>query len=116
VQAATIPVTTTHDSGPGSLRRVILDDIQSDTIMFSMTSTTTLTSGHLTTTGPGENLLNINGSRKYCVFEIPFGLHSVNISDLTIANGSFSEDGGLYNESAGSVYHIKYSVSRKLFV
>lgn len=103
-------------SGPGSLRQEVLDAVQNDTIMFGMTSTITLTCGHLTTTGPCENLLNISGGRKYCVFEIPFGLYSVNISDLPIANGNLSEDGSLYNESTGSFYYIKYSISQKFFV
>ena len=62
--SATITVTTTNDSGAGSLRQAIIDSLQTDTINFDSSlngQTITLTSGQLlidkdlTITGPGAN-------------------------------------------------------------
>src|SRR5438046_10137748 len=62
--AATITVTNTNDSGPGSSRQAILNASSGDTINFAPSVTTvTLTSGelvidqNLTLTGPAANRL-----------------------------------------------------------
>jgi nitrous oxidase accessory protein NosD len=64
--AATITVTNTNDSGPGSLRQAIINASPGDTINFAPSITTViLTSGelvidkNLTITGPGANRLTV---------------------------------------------------------
>src|SRR6266404_5567953 len=67
VKAATITVTSTGDSGAGTLRQAILDANSGDTINFSLAanSTITLTTAELlinkslTISGPGANLLTV---------------------------------------------------------
>jgi hypothetical protein len=64
--AATITVTNTNDSGPGSLRQALADANNGDTVNFSVTGTITLTSGELlldkgvNISGPGANLLAVS--------------------------------------------------------
>src|SRR6266545_4051431 len=80
--AATITVTSTADSGMGSLRQALADANDGDTINFdaAVSGTITLTSGEL--------LVN----------------ESVTISGLTITNGSAS--GGTYpNNSGGGIFN-----------
>src|SRR6266404_1827545 len=69
--AITLTVTTTNDSGPGSLRQAIADAQDGDTIQFDPSlngRTITLTSGELvinkniTIAGPGGDLLTVSRS------------------------------------------------------
>jgi hypothetical protein len=93
VRAATITVTNTNDSGPGSLRQALTNANNGDTINFAVTGTITLTSGGLlitknvTISGPGANQLSI-GSDNYnsCIFSVVSG-EAVAISGLTITHG-----------------------------
>src|SRR4051812_4508538 len=105
-----ITVTTTNDSGPGSLRQALIDANDGDTINFAVTGTIALTSGELlvnksiTISGPGADILAINGSATYRVFHIAPG-KVVGISDLTVTNGSANKQpvpdgGGVYNDHA----------------
>ena len=61
VHAATITVTNTNDSGPGSLRHALANANNLDTINFAVTGTIALTSGGLQVTksvaisGPSSN-------------------------------------------------------------
>ena len=61
-QAATITVTNTNDSGPGSLRQALANANNGDTINFTVTGTISLFSGELgigknvTISGPGRQL------------------------------------------------------------
>ena len=107
-------VTTTSDSGAGSLRQAIADAPTGDTITFTIPSldlgctsgvcTITLTSGELvidkelTISGPGADQLTISGNDTSRVFFINPGAPGaltgspainpvVNISNLTIADG-----------------------------
>ena len=92
--AATITVTNTNDSGPGSLRQALVDANDGDTIVFAVTGTIVLTSdglvidNDLTISGPGANRLSINGNKAGygCVFGIAHN-NTVTISGLTITNG-----------------------------
>src|SRR6266571_3071331 len=86
--AATVTVINTSDSGAGSLRQAISDSSSGDTIDFDSSlngQTITLTSGellideNLTITGPGANLLAVNGNAADRVFEIISGI------DVTIS-------------------------------
>ena len=69
-QAATLTVTSSGDSGAGTLRQAILDASFSggDTINFDLTGTITLTSGqlfihkNLTISAPGANVLTVRRS------------------------------------------------------
>ena len=73
LQAATITVTPTADSGTGSLRAAIASAVSGDTIGFAVTGTITLTSGellvnkNLTILGPGPNSLAVDGNAAPCV-------------------------------------------------
>src|SRR6266498_5452382 len=77
---ATITVTNTNDSGPGSLRQALAIANDGDTITFAVTGTIGLTSGELlvdksiTISGPGPALLTVARSQKaadFRIFNIP---------------------------------------------
>ena len=97
--AATITVTTTNDSGPGSLRQALMAANDGDTITFAVTGTITLTSGglpinkNITISGPGADQLSIDGNQATLVFGIFPGSAPI-ISGLAIRNAQF----GVLNE------------------
>src|SRR5205823_868354 len=104
--AATLTVTTTNDTGTGSLRERIDATGIGDTIVFaaSVRGTITLTNGDLVLrrdtfiVGPGPNLLTISGFGTNGVFQVVnFGQYA--IRGLTIANGRSwgGSGGGIYN-------------------
>ena len=110
VQANIITVTNRNDSGPGSLRQALADANDGDTIDFSVTGTIGLTSAELlvdksiTITGPGRDVLVINGNATYRVLHIASG-SVVTVSGLTITNGNANvqpvpDGGGVYNDHA----------------
>jgi hypothetical protein len=93
--AVPLQVTTTADSGVGSLRDTIVSAAPGDTITFSSTligQTITLTSGHLvidkdlTVTGLGAALLTVSGNRTSRIFDIASGA-TVTIAHLSVVNG-----------------------------
>ena len=98
-RAATINVTSTADSGAGSLRDAIAAASSGDAINISATGTITLTGGtlviakSLTITGPGASDLAISGNKTTQVFVVNSGA-TVTISGLTIENGAASGGGG----------------------
>ena len=100
-QAATVTVTNTNDSGPGSLRQALADANDGDTITFAVSGTITLTSGglpvtkNLTISGPGADQLSIDGNQALLVFGI-FPDKTAAISGLTVRNGQI----GIWNEQA----------------
>jgi hypothetical protein len=115
-----LPVTTTADSGPGSLRQAIADanaasgpdTITFDAAVFATPKTITLTSGALaisdalTVTGPGASLLTISGNSSSRVFSIASGNYDVTLSGLTIVNGRHTAPGGgggIQNLSSGTL-------------
>ena len=69
LHAATIIVTNTNDSGPGSLRQALVAAHDGDTITFAVTGNIVLTGGGLpvnknvTISGPGANQLAIDGNQ-----------------------------------------------------
>src|SRR6266446_3031124 len=77
--ATTITVTSTADSGAGSLRDALASASDGDTIDFSVTGTITLTSGQLvvnnslTISGPGAANLAVNGNAASRIFYISSG-------------------------------------------
>ena len=105
--AATITVTNTNDSGPGSLRQALANANNGDTINFGVTGAISLTSGGLgitknvTISGPGFSQLAVNGNQSSFVFGV-FPQKTVNISGLRIRNAQV----GIYNnEGRVSVSH-----------
>jgi hypothetical protein len=107
--AATITVSSTVDSGPGSLRDALSRVVDGDAIDFSATGTILLTSGELRVTnsvtirGPGPGSLAVDGNAASRVFHIGPG-KIVTISSLTVTNGHVSGfnltdfGGGIWNE------------------
>jgi fibronectin-binding autotransporter adhesin len=107
---STLTVSNTGDSGAGSLLAAVAQansDGGGDTIVFSSlfdtSQTITLTGGQLalgtkattTITGPGANLLTVNGNKASRVFDIQGG--SAAISGLTITGGNADSGAGLLN-------------------
>ena len=102
VHAATITVTNTNDSGPGSLRQALTIANDGDTIGFAVTGTISLTSGELvidkniTISGPGPGLLTVARDQQaadFRIFNIPPS-HTAEIDGLTITGGSLVGNGG----------------------
>ncbi len=93
-----ITVSTSADSGAGSLRQAVLDAAVGEEIQFSVTGTITLTSGqiqisqNLTITGPGTANLTIDGNNNSRIFYVSAG--TVNISGVTLDNGNSASYGG----------------------
>ncbi len=89
--AATLTVTNTNDSGPGSLRQAMIDAGTGDTITFGVTGIITLNSQlpainkNLAIEGPGEGNLTIDGQNLYRIFRVDGG--NVVINGLTIIRG-----------------------------
>jgi hypothetical protein len=104
LHAATITVTNTNDSGPGSLRQALANANNGDTINFAVTGTISLISGELvigknvTIAGPGANRLSIDGGQELgspYTFAVVSG-KTVTISGLTITG----DGGGIRNDDA----------------
>jgi len=105
--AATSTVTTTADSGPGSLRDAIASASSGDTITFSLTYPATITIAstlwigtNLTISGPGDSHLAISGNNTVQVLQIGSGVTAV-ISGVTIESG-FVGDAGVGNAGVGA--------------
>ncbi len=105
-QANTCTVTSTADSGPGTLRGCLATAADGDTIdATGVSGTILLISGELqiihnvTINGPGAASLVVNGNATFRVFE-NFG-STVTISGLTVTNGfdaTGNGGGGILNE------------------
>jgi hypothetical protein len=105
-------VTTTADSGPGSLRDAILAAAAGESITFSVTGAITLTSGELLVnkdlviSGPGASTLTVQrifapAPPAFRIFDLQAG--TVSISGLTIRNGSADNGGGVRNATTASL-------------
>ena len=108
VRAGTLTVTNTNDSGAGSLRQVILDAINGDTIdVTGVSGTITLSSEivinkNLTIQGPGSSQLNVSGNNVTRVFKVEAG-KTVSISGLTITNGRVVDFHGAGINNSGNL-------------
>ena len=96
----TLTVTSTNDSGPGSLREALAEANTGDTIDFGVTGAINLTSGELvigkelTIRGPGAEKLRLTANLSSRIFAITAG-GNVAIRGLTIADASNTDgDGG----------------------
>jgi hypothetical protein len=102
--AATITVTSTNDSGPGSLRQALMIAHDGDTITFAVTGNIVLTSGglpvnkNITISGPGADQLSINGNQAIVVFGVFYG-KAATISGLTASNAQ----SGILNDGTVTV-------------
>ncbi len=93
LDATVYVVSTTADSGAGSLRNALQSVVSNDVITFSsrLTGTINLLSplpwinGNLTITGPVNNAIAINGNNAYQIFFINSG--TVNMTHLVLENG-----------------------------
>ena len=108
--AATLTVTTTSDSGAGSLRQAITDANAGDAINFSVTGAIILASPlaiakDLTISGPGAASLTISGGGTTQPFLVNAGVNFT-LQNLTVANGS-ATDGGALIDNATSTTTIK---------
>ncbi len=122
VAAANFIVSTTNDTGGGSLRDAITQvnagSGTGDTITFSVTGTITLTSGTLPAlakpvaiTGPTSGAgMTVDGNHAVRVFVVNSGV-TASISTLTIANGNaLNADGsGIYNQGTLTVTNSTFS-------
>jgi len=111
-QARRITVTNANDSGPGSLRQAILDARPNDEIVFVPSldgQPITLTSGqlvidkNLSIAGRGPENTVVDGNNRNRVFYIAETAARVNLSGMTIRNGTVESSGqsivggGIYN-------------------
>jgi hypothetical protein len=110
VSAASFTVSTTADSGAGSLRQAIISansDASHDTIDFDVTGVITLESPlpaiaeTLTISGPGAAQLAVSGDGQDRVFRINSGV-AVTITGLTVRDGKAFNGGGIW--SAGDLH------------
>ena len=124
VSTHALVVTSTADSGAGSLRDSITNAVDGDAITFSLPSgsTISLTSGelminkNLTITGPGANQLTVArssavGTADARVFSVATGNFNVTISGFTIANGQSSTGGGIVDFNAGTLNITSCTIS-----
>ena len=115
VQAATIMVTNTNDSGAGSLRNAIATAAVSDTIEFdaSLSGQTIVLSSHITISQDAKIYANgpitISGGNATRIFFIKpegQGVH-LEIDGLKLMHGgNITEDGGAIYMDAGSSHPI----------
>lgn len=102
LQAATVTVTNTNDSGAGSLRQAIADASAGDTMNFSVTGTIVLASElavdkALTIHGSAAPGIVVSGNNSVRVFNVTTS-GSVLLSALTISNGLADNGAGILND------------------
>lgn len=118
---ATFTVTTTDDSGAGSLRQAILDanaTPDANTITFGVSGTITLAStlpsigsagGALTIDGAGQTI-TVSGNDAHRVMTVGWGA-TLTVNDLTIANGNSFSGGGIFNTGTLTVTNSTFSAN-----
>ncbi len=106
---STLTVTTTNDSGTGSLRAEIAAAHNGDTIKFApglngqtiaLTSGELLITHNLTITGPGAADLTVSGSNRSRVFEVAKN-ETVTLNGLTISDGDGVRAAGASDSNDG---------------
>jgi hypothetical protein len=113
-----LTVSTSADSGPGSLRAAVAAANSGDTIVFvPSVHKITLTSGELTVTkslnvaGPGANRLTVSGNDASRVFDIAGGV-TVTLSRLTLAHGLATQGGAIDNAGTLVIGDATFSDNR----
>lgn len=119
MNAATITVVNTNDSGAGSLRSAISSANDGDTINFNLAGcpcTIILTSGELQIndsiiiSGPGADQLTVSGNAARRIFTVRNRAFGVTISGLTVTNGLTSANGGGIFAESGTRVTISNSI------
>ena len=110
-------VSTINDVGAGSLRQAVTDATPGDTITFNLgagphsiaLSSEVAIDKDLTITGPTSNPLTISGGGATRVFNVGAS-RFVTLSNLTIANGSTTGDGGgIANNGNLTIFNSTFS-------
>lgn len=116
--ATTRQVTTTADSGPGSLRQAITDAVDGDTVTFApgVTGTIALHSpltveSDVTIVGPGEGALTVDGGKQVQDLVVAGGSGTATVSDLTFADGSGDNGGAIADDSGRSLTLLRVAVT-----
>jgi len=109
LRATTFTVTSTSDSGPGTLRAALASAANGDTIdLTGISGTILLTNGQLVVTnnvsiiGPGPNTVAISGNSTSRVFYVGSNT-TTTITSLTITHGKLTTGqggGGIFNDDA----------------
>ncbi len=126
VRAATFVVTTTADSGPGSLRQAVLDAnlaTSADTIGFDagvfgspqtitlateiVISPNTQTVDTLTIIGPGANLLTVSGNSVSRIFRTVAN-DTTSISGMTLTKGAGNNGGAIQNNGIMTLTNMNF--------
>jgi hypothetical protein len=109
--ATTITVTSTNDSGPGSLRQALVDSHDGDTIDFDpalngqtilLTTAELAIAKNVTISGPGANLLAVSREQNapgFRIFHVAPN-HTVIIQGITITHGIDVTGAGIWNDHA----------------
>lgn len=124
ISAATLFVSNTNDSGPGSLRSAIFlaatnleeDTIVFDPVVFFTQQTISLESGELLVSpdrdlakgvafglsviGPGSDRLTIDAGRKSRIFHSEDGPYTFSVSGVTLTRGAALRGGAIYSENS----------------
>lgn len=113
-------VTTTNDSGAGSLRQAIADANAApgaDTVMFSVSGTIALTTGALVVTdsltidGPGAASLTVSGSNVSGILVASSAGVTLAVEDVTLVNGRATSGGAILNNQ-GTVVVVRSVLSQ----
>lgn len=102
-----ITVTSSADSGPGTLRQALADLCAGGVITFALPLPNTIAlsasltiAQSMTISGPNDGILTISGEGQRRVLVVNSGL-VVNLDHLTIAHGAlWGEGGGIYNQNS----------------
>ncbi|MGB3364674.1 MAG: hypothetical protein WBB48_07830 [Thermodesulfobacteriota bacterium] len=117
ISFAQITVTSTADSGPGSLRQAVIDSAPNGTIDFDLSGlgapphTITLTSGEividksLRITGSGKTDLIISGNNNSRIFRTETTGSIIFITDLTIQDGDVRGNAGVGGQKGGGIHN-----------